>query len=490
MVKVTITGPKTVMETVIRELHRLKILHIVDHAKSGGIDIGSPLEKANMLSEILVKLSAIMSYLDIKKTEEIKKINIRKNYYEFGSTIRKLYDNVVKHIENIKIIDGKTSDINNKIKDLDSFKYISLSLDAFSQYKSITYFVGYVKSKDIIEEKIRQLTDKFDFYASAKKGENLIALFVENNKKGQVLGILRQENFAEFNLSHLIGMKGTALENIKRLRKENKKLMQEKENINFELNKIKQEWQDYLIFAAGFLDAELEKAEVPLRFAVTNNTFVINGWVPKDSLEDVKFELNRKTQEKVYILEQEATYKDKVPVKLKNPNVAKPFEFLMNLYALPNYKEIDPTFFTFLTFPLLFGFMLGDFGYGLTTLVVFYLLKKKFPKLESLLNILIFSSIATIFFGLLFGEFFGLEQIFGRELPRILSRSHQIMLLFYVAIAIGVVHINLGIIIGFINELSHGFFKAMNEKLSWIILQAGVALLALSYLGKILLLPL
>ena len=485
MTKVTITGPKTVMETVIGELHRFKILHIVDHSKKDDIDIGNPLEKANKFSEILVKLGAVRSHLNIKNSYDLKKLRAKRYTHDFEAAINKIHNQVSENIENLKAIESKIIENNNKIKDLNLFRYIPVPLDAFSQYKSIVFFVGFVKDKEVVKGKIEHFTDKFDLYSSPIKGEKLIVLFVESRKKDNVAEILKEENFIEHNISSLLGMQGTSQENIKFYEKEIKKLNSQKESINSELNIIKDGWHDYLIFAEEFLVKELEKSEAPLRFAATKNTFVIKGWVPVVDYERLKAELREKTKDKIFIYSSEPEKTDNVPVKLKNPNIAKPFEFLMDLYTLPNYKEIDPTFFAFLTFPLLFGFMLGDFGYGFVTLIIFYLLKKKFPNVKALLNILIYSSLATIFFGLLFGEFFGLEHILGRELPHILSRSHQITLLLYVAIAIGVVHVNMGLIIGFFNELSHGIIKAVNEKISWIVLQAGVALLALSYMKTI-----
>src|SRR3989338_677547 len=175
-----------------------------------------------------------------------------------------------------------------------------------------------------------------------------------------------------------------------------------------------------------------------------------------------------------------------VPVKLKNPAYAKPFEFFIYMYSLPAYKEIDPTFFVFLTFPIFFGFMLGDFGYGLASLALFYLLKKKFPKGKALLNVLMLSSISSILFGLLFGEFFGLEEIGHFEIPHLISRTHDMFMLMYIAIGIGVIHVNWGLISGFFNVYkAHGLKHAVLEKVSWILLEIGFALLMLSMLKKI-----
>jgi len=91
-----------------------------------------------------------------------------------------------------------------------------------------------------------------------------------------------------------------------------------------------------------------------------------------------------------------------------------------------------------------------------------------------------------MFFGALFGEIFGAEVLFGWHIPHILSRAHDITSLLYLAVAVGFAHINLGLLIGFYNELKHhGFMTALLHKGSWFVLQAGVALLALSYMGMI-----
>jgi V-type H+-transporting ATPase subunit a len=37
---------------------------------------------------------------------------------------------------------------------------------------------------------------------------------------------------------------------------------------------------------------------------------------------------------------------------------------ITDTYGIPNYKEVNPTFFGMITFPLEFGIMFGDIGHG------------------------------------------------------------------------------------------------------------------------------
>ncbi|MCK5234125.1 MAG: V-type ATP synthase subunit I, partial [Candidatus Aenigmarchaeota archaeon] len=163
------------------------------------------------------------------------------------------------------------------------------------------------------------------------------------------------------------------------------------------------------------------------------------------------------------------------PVALTNPNAVKPYEFFLDLYSLPKYNEINPTFFMFLTFPLFFGFMLGDFGYGILTLAIFLILRSKIPPLKSLMTVLCFSSISTIIFGLAYGEFFGFEELGGYHIPHLLSRVHGASELFTLSILLGFLHVNIGFVIGFVNTLNmHGLKHAIFEKASWILLEIGL----------------
>jgi len=458
------------MESVIKELHKLRVLHIVEHVNREEIDIGEPLENANKLSEILVRIRSIASYLNVDKKAEVKEFKLRKDYYDLDKVSKNLISEVNKNSGGLKLIEDKIGKNNNLIEQLNALKPLKLPLDAFGSYKSINYFVGYLKDIDGFEKELRGITDKYGLYKAEEK-KKLVALFVEQGKIEEVLDLLRKFDFTEFNISEVKGLERDIEQKLRWLEKENSKLAEEKGRVNKQLEKLRNEWQSYLVFGEKFLVKELERAEVPLKFASTKNVFVVSGWVPTNNLDEVKKRLNQITKEKIFIQTEIVTEKDNVPVKLNNPKAVQPFEFFINLYSLPSYKEFDPTFFIFLIFPLMFGFMLGDMGYGVVTLIVALLLRKKLPKAKMFFDIFIFSSVATIFFGMLFGEFFGEEVLFGVELPHILSRAHSTDILLAVSIIIGIVHLLMGLIIGFFDVYKeHGLKHAIYEKAGWILL--------------------
>lgn len=487
MSSIVITGSNILQEKIIKELYKLKILHIVEHSKTDLADIGSPLENANNLSETIVRIRSLMTILGIKKEES--KFELQKGLLEIYSTTKNLNEDTSRKFEELKTIGNTLSKNQALMQELEIFGDISIPLDYFTSYRSLACFRGFLKSEGSIHtlrEELSKLTKNFTLSSNIIKKKAFIALFVDTKIKENASKILHELGFYPANFGNITGLKGTALSNLKRIGEENLRLESRRDNIKKQIKGLADKYKGFLMVADEFLSLELEKSEAPLKFAVTKNTFLIKGWVPTDLLKNTIDRLNKVSANKLFMHSEPPKITDKVPVKLKNRNYSKPFEFIVDLYSLPSYREIDPTVFISITFPIFFGFMLGDFGYGLVSFALFYLLKKKMPKAASIFNILLLSSLSSIVFGFIFGEFFGFEELGHFQIPHLISRSHGMFELMYAAIGVGVLHVNMGFIIGFFNALkNHGLKHALLGKGGWFVLQIGIALALLSYFGII-----
>lgn len=69
---------------------------------------------------------------------------------------------------------------------------------------------------------------------------------------------------------------------------------------------------------------------------------------------------------------------EEAPVLLHNTGAIYPFEAITNLYALPEYKEIDPTKWLAPFYFIFFGMMLSDAAYGIIMAVGCFIISKKF----------------------------------------------------------------------------------------------------------------
>jgi len=175
-------------------------------------------------------------------------------------------------------------------------------------------------------------------------------------------------------------------------------------------------------------------------------------------------------------------------VEYHNPSFAKPTQMLMDVYSRPKYTEIDPTLTLSIVFPLFFGLILGDVGYGLILLAMCFGLRKFMKGVDGsqLLIVLRNASISSIFFGLLFGEFLGFALpwrpvIFSRHLnigAHSAGHGPQIPELMILAIWIGLLHITLGRVLGMINHArqDHGDHrtKAVMANFGWLAVMWGL----------------
>ncbi|MFH0875999.1 MAG: V-type ATP synthase subunit I [archaeon] len=474
--KVTIIGPQRFMYKIINRIHELGCMHLIDYIKKDGddvFDIGSPFEGNETISEELVKLRSIMSYLKINSSDETQYTTTEKNPHQ---RVESLFEEVTDIQEKSEYANKLIFALKKEKQQL-ALKSISLEIPAKLNDSSHVYMIGY--STNIEEKDMNLISNKAYVIKEKFEGIDLIAVFVNKQKANAVWEILSKYNFIEIEKPYIKAavknLKAVSFLKFVKLGSSLEKGAAIKKQMASKLLSLKKENMEFLTSYEKHLRYKAEVSESPLRLATAKNSFAISGWVADSDLENLKSSLEKTAENKVYMTVEKPKKGDKAPIALDNLKYAKPFEFFMNMYTLPSYNEIDPTPILFYTFPLFFGFMLGDIGYGIVTLFLFMLLKKKIPQAKAILNAFIVASISTILFGVLFGEVFGAEEfiISGHEIKlwHILSRSHQVTDLLALSVLIGLIHITIGYIIGFINVLrQHGLKHAVMEKCGWILL--------------------
>ena len=113
-------------------------------------------------------------------------------------------------------------------------------------------------------------------------------------------------------------------------------LNKELPEISRQLEDVKQKHASFLVACEELLKAEVDQTEAPLRFATTKQTFVAEGWVPTDKVDDVTNSLVHVTEGKIYVTVLPTDLEhDSVPVEYNNPDFAKPTQVLMDVYSRP-----------------------------------------------------------------------------------------------------------------------------------------------------------
>lgn len=460
MTMARIITPVKRIRTVVESLYDLKLLHIMDFKKTeeSFFDIGKPLKNADIYSQQLVDIRAMIARLGVSGTPTpIKNLRgAQKNFLKLNA----VFKNLVKRLDKLK---SEKKDLveeaNNPLINL------TFTEGSLKEYRFLTLFKGTVKSP--LEPKIKSITNDYLLSKLELEKQTAFVLFVKKGFEEKVKSLLNELGFKECRFPKL------AKKEIEGRLAEIRKEITASEN---HLDDLRQKNSRFLLNYELALTQITEKLEVPLRFAESKTTFVVTGWIPTNKAEQLKSDLNKITNEKIHI---EFIPGENPPIQLKNPQPVKNFEFFLDLYSLPKIYEIDPTVLMFITFPLFFGFMLGDVGYGIITLGITVLLGRLLsPAVKPLLRIVMISSLATISFGFIFGEFFG----HGFIQHPILDRVHDMQTMMLVSIAVGLIHINFGLVLGILNEMKHhSFLMSFFRKGSWMILQAGIGILWLGY---------
>ncbi len=454
MSKIRITGPKNKLRNLINELHAMKLMHLIDY-RGKEFETGNSFAEAETVSEKLIKLRSMISQLNLDlNPRTIKDLSVCDA--RFGR-VNSEYSEISSSISSLNERKSYLNSIKSSIEPLSS---LNLSFSDFSGYDSVAVFKGTIK-KPLIEQEIQKITKDFELFSSDFQGKKVVALFVSNKFKEKIQSLLSEKGFSELHFENSAGLDS--------LKSELNSVENRLDLMKNKLNSLKEKEGQFLVDYEFNLEKENEKLEVPLKFGVTENAFFIDGWIPEIKAKEIEYRLRHLTKDKIFI----ETFNERkgAPTSLENPSLVKPFEFFMNLYSLPKYSEIDPTFLVFLTFPLFFGFMLGDVGYGITTLIAFLFLRSKLKGEGKLLvNSLIVASLATIFFGFVFGEAFGFEFV---EHP-LLNRAHDLNTMLLISIIVGLIHITLGFLVGFYNVfIQHGLKEAFLEKGSWLVIETG-----------------
>ena len=495
MSRVVVAGSKEVMEPAIERLHELNLLHFVNY--TGGqepFDTGKPLASAKGVSEQLIKLRSIMRYLDIKSKAPEKQFTESEILSKMDDILDRVGADATSTFEQITTIEAEIKSKRDQASALRPLTVLPLPLELYSGYESLAVFVGKVVSA--VDSDIAKVSPKSDVFSGSYKKDTVVAVYVPRELAGDAANVLAEHGFAEISVPR--GISGPAPDAIATLEGDIKKLEADKGPLHDNLKRLNDQYEDQILAMDELLTIKVEKTESPLRFASTENAFVVDGWLPTDQYETFKSGLEGAVGGRIHIEkleEREAADLVKagedIPTKIDNPSVVRPYELITRLFAIPEYKEFDPTLLIFLFFPVMFGMILGDVGYGLITLIVLLMLKKKFRTegWQSLINIVIIASVWTLIFGMLYGEIFGplglwgpmfgethglsdygggfygslgrlgpsgIGSFEGAMFPMYRLATASVLTLIGVNIFIAVVHVGIGSVLGVKNELAYG----------------------------------
>jgi V/A-type H+/Na+-transporting ATPase subunit I len=261
-----------------------------------------------------------------------------------------------------------------------------------------------------------------------------------------------------------------------------------------------------------------ERLERMLDLAQGRYAFALKGWVPQVDRPRVTEALRKQFGDDLIVRHRPADehHDEGVPVRLENAAWARPFQGLLSLFAPPRYGNFDPTWTLAVFFPLFFGVIVGDIGFGLLFAVVAFLLRRRAqqgkalslgplnmvipaPALRPISSVIFWAAGWTIVWGYVYGEFFGtFLEYWPKGRPVFYTTLHhepgygliEIMLfrvevftpLILLAIGFGVLQILGGWVIRVIYGIKHNDMKHVYEGIGMFTGIAAMVIFASAFL--------
>ncbi|WP_094227832.1 V-type ATP synthase subunit I [Methanolobus psychrotolerans] len=505
MSRAVIVGHKSIFEETVAALHKANLFQIEEfNEDNSGLRIGRSFENIDDVSKKLVKIRSIASLLGVKDVGT-KKQDPKAVVSTLDDTLNRLDTELDVKTEQKGKLEAELKEIDSLKKELLPFANISLDLNFYRGYEHLSVFTGYVKED--VGVAVSRITSSYEIFYDPKGGT--LVLFVTKDKSTEIADLLAGFGFRELRVPSISGIPSDSLSSIT---SKESGLLKQIEAIDAEIESLKDKYADFILASNEVLSIEAQKSETPLRVATSDSTFIIDGWVPDEDFVELERIVKAATNGRAFVSRQEMTKTDEkiVPIEYNNSKVAAPFQEIMDLYARPRYKELDPTSLIFISFPLFYGMILGDIGYALILLAIAFGLKKAISSdaIKPLMNILIYCQISTLIFGVLYGEFLGFSlaslhtdhgvteglikgfatvnllasPVGGEMITFPVHRTHLVMTMIIATALVGFIHINIGYLLGFINEnRKHGMSAAIFEKGSWFVIEIGLIMAILSY---------
>ncbi len=499
MSKVMVIASQSRRDEILTFFHDLKSIQFEEISQEVRSQLNN-ITSDDRKDEIFTLLNRFRNYLSFLPPVSVNRKMLFKNTGELINAANEIHID-----EEVKFAKQRLEDLNTDLKDINNRLYVArkleplgLNLELFNNSVIASYIIE--RNPEDIEEEIRSklkdpfitgLDDQYIVASVVREEEPVLAKIITDHGSHMV---------------HIPSMEGNPTDYRKMLESKVESANKEVEAVRGGLQELSAENYEKIAIIAEGLEIEAKKLELLSKFPSSDSTFVSEGWIPKSKLDYLEKGISNATDQMFVMKVLETS--EKPPTLLKNPGRFKIFEFFIKFYSLPQEAEIDPTIIFALAFPIFFGIMVGDLGYGIIILLgSIWVIRRlstpgphvrlprkltKFvstilspPQMKILAKALIPGSIAAIIAGMVFNSFFGFtfmpSHILGYQITYfspLKSAGKMLLISGY----FGLFMVTLGYIMGILNELHYGEKKGIVGKVGWLMFVWGVSIYGLSLL--------
>ena len=379
-------------------------------------------------------------------------------------TVRAVQDGFRRLEEEKSRLQSEHAEILDPLKIIRPFKNLNFDVSEILNFKYIHYRFGRIE-KQYLQKFEKYIYDNLDtLFIKCGEDEMYVygVYFVPEHQAHKVHAVYSSMHFERIFIPN--EYHGTAAEAFEKLDTRHREIHKALDANKEASRKFLQDNSTKIVSAKAALDACSSSFDIRKLAACTpgdtNTFYILCGWMTeKDALA---FRNDIQNDEKIFCLmeDQKAPATQKPPTKLRNPKLFKPFEMYVKMYGLPAYNEMDPTWFVAITYSFIFGAMFGDVGQGLVLFLGGLFLYK--TKKMDLAGIISCAGVFSVFFGFMYGSFFGFEDVLKAIWLKPMNQMMDVPLVgrlnavFVIAIGFGMFIILICMVFNIINSIRRG----------------------------------
>ena len=406
----SITGPKADIDRMTETYLSKYEIHL-ENALSELTEVAnlSPFLEINPYKEALSTIDSFYEQLEDPSQISPEPMDIEKAI----KTVRAVQDGFRRLEEEKSRLQSEHAEILDPLKIIRPFKNLNFDVSEILNFKYIHYRFGRIE-KQYLQKFEKYIYDNLDtLFIKCGEDEMYVygVYFVPEHQAHKVHAVYSSMHFERIFIPN--EYHGTAVEAFEKLDTRHREIHKALDANKEASRKFLQDNSTNIVSAKAALDACSSSFDIRKLAACTpgdtNTFYILCGWMTeKDALA---FQKDIQNDEKIFCLmeDQKAPATQKPPTKLRNPKLFKPFEMYVKMYGLPAYNEMDPTWFVAITYSFIFGAMFGDVGQGLVLFLGGLFLYK--TKKMDLAGIISCAGVFSVFFGFMYGSFFGFEDV-------------------------------------------------------------------------------
>ncbi len=507
--KIRITGLKSHYKILMQELHRKGVLHIVENEDFISHSTTAPeqyftvfdLARIDFAIRFLEPYSPKTPFLDRLLTGGkiiLTEAEAKQRLKEFAPHSEK----IISECERVEYQKGQTehekTKIDQMIESIKRLKGMNMPLlPSFHTAHTKTLFALFPRSQQ--NELIRILAKESRLadveFLPQSKTTGILRISYHPSVEEKIQAILGSydKEILDFQKEWSEWQGKTPREILRQL----ERLKQEKEDRIQTLTIQQKElarYTDDLKILSDYNEWRKTKHDLQHKILKTKTVFAFEAWIAQSKYDEIQQWIQQAFVQEVSLEKIEPKEGEIEPTLVENKKGIAPFEFITEMFGIPDHQDLDPTPFLAPFFFVFFGLCLSDVGYGslLAGGALIFLLTAKLSKLaKSGILLLFLCGISAILGGIVLGGYFGmtpevlpqwLSQIlitpeylagdttampFKGQLINPMSGSGPIIFLVF-TLVLGIFQLLVGLILSFVKNIKNkNYSEAFFDSLPW-----------------------